>query len=130
MPETFYIDFDGTIASSRHDNEFKERISKQGFEEAIRWYDSVEVDDLVLNYDLLNKLEEMKKTGARLILWTNRGDNQIGMTKRNLGDYIGLFDEMIFYGGKKSKAMVDGVIYDNEDRFANNGTGFVKIEFE
>lgn len=112
-----YIDFDGTIAKPDHDNMFLSKIKAEGFESAVKWYDSTYIDNLPLNIALLEELKVQKAAGYTLILWTNRGKNQIEMTHANLGEFDSLFDSFEFYEGKKKNARVSGIVYDNEERY-------------
>lgn len=119
---TFYVDFDGTLACASLDDCFKDLCSQQGFDNVIDWYRSCEVDDLPLNLELIAELYELKAQGHKIVLWTNRGLGNKAMTKRNLGTHWDLFDEYQFHAGMKSKCELDGVVYDNEERYLACGT--------
>ena len=119
---TIYVDFDGTLACSSLDNCFKDLCKQQGFENVIEWYRECEVDDLQLNHELIDELKTLKEQGYRLVLWTNRGLTNKRMTKRNLGEYWNLFDEHQFHAGQKHKCKLDGIVYDNEEKYLSCGT--------
>ena len=125
----YYIDVDGCLLGYDHDLMFKNKIKEVGIESAIEWYDSTECDSLKVNSKLVAWVQVKKSEGHEVILWTNRGINQIEMTKRNLGSSWNLFDDHKFLEGKKSKNIVDGTIVDNEVRFAKNGKAFIKVKF-
>lgn len=121
MSKTFYVDVDGTLLSSELDNRFKASIEKIGFDETVTWYKSCEIDNLSINYSLVSHLIYLKLQGHKLILWTNRGEENIPMTKRNLGYIWYLFDEHQFFAGTKGKCSLNGVIYDNEEKYLSCG---------
>lgn len=129
---TIYIDVDGTLLSSKLDREFQSHIAADGLDAAIAWYDdAVNVSDLYINYELVREIWlGVMRGDVRFVLWTNRGPNQVEMTKRNLGRYWFLFSEHQFYTGKKSKSVVEGEVWDNEAKYAMCGTSFRHITFE
>jgi hypothetical protein len=129
-PGAYYVDVDGTLLDESHDLLFKKMIGEKGFDEAVKWYDSTEVDNLRINEPLVKELMELRKKGAELHLWTNRGANQVEMTKRNLGPVWDLFSSHLFREGRKSKDVVPGEIWDNEERFLSQGTSGRLVDFE
>lgn len=126
----YFIDIDGTLLDESHDLKFKQMIGDMGFEKAVQWYDSTEVDNLKLNEPLVQELVKLKEQGHELNIWTNRGVNQVEMTKRNLGPVWDLFTNHLFREGRKSKDEVPGEIWDNEERFLSQGTSGRLVNFE
>lgn len=128
--ETIYVDVDGTLLGSDLDNMFKAKIEEIGLADAIKWYDStVDVNNLPINFELLDEIAHLKEAGWHFVIYTNRGSKQVGMTKDNLGVYWQLFDDAIFTEGKKSKMFADGILWDNESRYADKCKSFRLIEF-
>lgn len=110
-----YVDVDGTLLDSRLDNLFKEQVARYGIEQAVAWYNGTYIDDLEINYDLVDALLYYYEMGHELILWTNRGRAQVDMTIKNLEPILWMFSDMIFGEGRKLKNKpIDGLIVDNE----------------
>lgn len=123
-----YVDVDGTILSSELDEMFKEKIEEDGLLPAINWYDNFYKDDLTFNTHIIEWVLSMKyDMNYELVLWTNRGSNQIEMTKKNLGDLWYEFEDHLFYEGKKSKCSVDGIVVDNEFKNIHCGIGGILV---
>lgn len=118
----YYIDVDGTLLCPSLDNKFKEQVVALGIDAALEWYNGVYLDTLSLNMELIEELIQLKEEGHTLILWTNRGENQVAMTKANLGVYWHMFDAHIFRAGAKGKDTLDGMVYDNEAKYLSCGT--------
>lgn len=116
-----YVDVDGTLLEGSLDREFKRRCENEEFSVVLNWYRNCEVDNLNINMELINELINLKEGGYELILWTNRGEENKGMTKRNLGVYWHMFDSHEFYGGEKGKCVLNGVVYDNEEKYLKCG---------
>lgn len=112
---TIYIDMDGTLLDGSHDAKF----IASGYN--IEWYDTQYVDGLAVNYRLVNVLVKLRARGHKLILWTNRGEKQMAMTKANLGIVWDLFHEHQFHGGKKYGTNLDGYTIDNETKYVHKG---------
>ena len=111
MMNTLYVDVDGTLLDGSLDREFKERSYD------VAWYNGVYKEDQVVNWELIAWLKRMKERGWRVVIWTNRGECQVGMTKKNLSCMIGVADEWVFGEGKKREVcdVSDGMVVDNED---------------
>ena len=124
-----YVDVDGTLVNAELDNKFKMSINEIGFEETMKWYDECNVDNLSINMDLVNELIKLKEEGNELILWTNRGSKQVEMTKRNLGIYWYMFSSYEFHSGSKGKCVLDGMVYDNEEKYLSCGTSSKLIKY-
>lgn len=124
-----YVDVDGTLLSREHDVMFAHKIAEVGLADAIAWYDSAYQDRLSINYELIAEIYALKAMGVHFVIYTNRGVNQVEMTKRNLGRYWHLFDDHIFTEGKKSKMYVDGTLWDNEARYSKNAKALRLISF-
>ena len=104
--KNLFIDFDGTLACSSLDKRFNNLISKSNHEDhisnVISWYRNTYVNNLKLNHLLIIQLIILKLLfNYKLILWTNRGEENIPMTKSNLGIYWLFFNKHIFFGGQK-----------------------------
>lgn len=117
MNKKVYVDFDGTLADAKHDNEFKKRVKEEGMEKTMQWYNATKVSNLELNKVLIERLQQMKEKGIEIILWTNRGEAQKEMTVENLGKNAELFSEMQFRSGAKGKDSLDGFVFDNEEKY-------------
>jgi len=129
-PSNIYVDMDGVVFDNSHDLEFKKRIAEQGFEEAVKWYDSTENDQLSLNKPLLDALATAKGKGHKIIGSTNRGIAQEGMTFRNLGDMKNIFDEFIFHTGGKNKGEApEGIVIDNEEEHLRGTQGNIHLKY-
>ena len=113
----YYIDVDGTLLCPSLDNMFKEKVATLGIESALAWYNTVYQDNLSLNMELIEELIQLKEQGHTLVLWTNRGEHQIAMTQSNLGVYWHMFSAHVFRAGSKGKDVLDGVVYDNEEKY-------------
>lgn len=124
-----YVDVDGTLLSEELDLKFKKSINDIGFEETMKWYNDCHVNNLVINMELIKELITLKEEGNELILWTNRGSKQTGMTKENLGVYWHLFSTHEFHAGSKGKCVLDGIVYDNEDKYLTCGKEGKLIKF-
>jgi hypothetical protein len=124
-----YVDVDGTLLCGSLDLEFKERCSVEEFKTVLEWYENCQVDNLRLNVELLRNLKELKEDGFELILWTNRGEANKDMTKRNLGEWWNLFDSHEFHDGQKGKCKLDGLVIDNEDKYLSCGKQGILIKF-
>lgn len=125
-----YVDVDGTLLCPSLDNQFKEKVTAIGINEALVWYDTMYVDNLSLNMELINELITLKEEGHELILWTNRGNNQVAMTQANLGVYWHMFSAHIFRAGAKGKDTLDGMVYDNEAKYLSCGTSSKLISYK
>lgn len=126
---TIYVDVDGTLLGSGLDDAFKAKIDEIGIKEAISWYDNVTVDNLPINFELMEEIKALRAQGWHFVIYTNRGSKQVGMTRDNLGAYWHLFDTAIFTEGKKSKMFADYELWDNEARYADKCKSFRLIEF-
>lgn len=125
-----YVDVDGTLLDGSLDKMFKERCVNEEFSVVLAWYENCEIDNLELNMDLIKELITLREEGNELILWTNRGEENREMTKRNLGIYWNMFNSYEFHSGKKSKCVLEGLVIDNEERFSTCGTSFRLIDFK
>ena len=67
--------------------------------------------------------------GHELVLWTNRSLNQKAMTQRNLGAVWNMFSEHQFHAGQKANCHVDGIVIDNEVKYAHCGRRFVVVRW-
>jgi len=56
-----------------------------------------------------------------LRLWTNRNYVLQEKTLTNLGSFKNIFDSFSFYGGKKKKSKVEGIVIDNNPKYLNCG---------
>lgn len=126
----YYIDVDGTLLCPSLDNKFKEQVATLGIESALAWYNSVYLDTLSINMELIHELIALKEEGHTLILWTNRGENQVAMTKANLGIYWHMFDMHMFRSGAKGKDTIDGTVYDNEAKYLSCGINGKLISYK
>jgi hypothetical protein len=113
--QTIYVDVDGTLLDHSHDQQF----IASGYD--LSWYNQQYVSDLAINIGLVAELILLKKYN-KLVLWTNRGEEQKEMTIENLGNIWNMFDEHQFHSGKKYGTNVDGYTFDNEAKYVNNGT--------
>ena len=111
----FYVDVDGTLLSSRLDKKWMEWKEEYGFEVALEKYEGLDVDDLVVNGLLVDWLRERYEDGDEIVVWTNRGEGQREMTRRNLSCIEDIVSEWRFREGGKSKdRLMDGWIIDND----------------
>lgn len=128
---TIYVDMDGTLLDGSHDNWFLSMVSKLGEENAVEIYRKVtNKDDLTINVALLKQLYIAKAKGAKIVLWTNRGEAQRPMTELNLAGHMGLFTSSIYGAGKKiTKVTVDNnsIVIDNE---AKNHIGATNVDVQ
>lgn len=128
---TIYVDMDGTLLDGSHDNWFLSMVSELGRDNAINTYRKVtDVDNLKLNTSLLNQLYVAKAKGAKIVLWTNRGEAQRAMTEANLGGQMGLFSNSIYGAGKKVEminADNNSIVIDNE---TCNHIGNINIDIQ
>ena len=124
-----YVDVDGTLLCGSLDLEFKRRCSVEEFKVVLEWYENCQVDNLKLNLELLKNLKSLKEDGFELILWTNRGEANREMTKRNLGEWWNMFDSYEFYDGKKGKCKLEGLVIDNEEKYLSCGERGILVNF-
>jgi hypothetical protein len=121
----YYIDMDGTVLDPSLDKIFNDRYSACTTQEekdlTIKWYRSLDVHNLELNMELIQRLIALKEEGHTLILWTNRGEENIPMTKKNLGIYWHLFSDHQFFGGQKGSCQLNGIVLDNEPKYLKCG---------
>ena len=124
-----YVDVDGTLLDSSLDKEFERRVKLHGADRAKAWYDSCHVADLKVNWVLASVLKRLKSEGHELVLWTNRGESQIDMTKKNLGCIWSWFSSHEFHAGQKNRTSVSGMVIDNEVKHIINGTDDMLVSF-
>lgn len=115
-----YIDLDGTLFDNSLDAEFEMWKELIGVEGALIWYNEEKRDNLKLNKTLWDRLFELWRQGHELVIWTNRGQNQVWMTMANLARY-GIhkyISAYFFFDGKKAKVAKtqDGIVFDNDYR--------------
>jgi hypothetical protein len=69
--------------------------------------------------------------GYKLVLWTNRGECQVEMTKSNLGIYWEMFDDHMFLdGGKRNLDSVEGFIIEDSVKNGELGVyGYKHVSF-
>lgn len=119
MKKTIYVDMDGTLLHGELDRLYI-AMGKD-----MNWYNQQYVDNLAINYRLVRVLKKLKKRGHKLVLWTNRGEKQIGMTNANLGELWHLFDEHQFHNGMKYGTNIGGYTFDNEGKYINGKLDFL-----
>jgi hypothetical protein len=78
----------------------------------------------------ISKCKE-KEMGYKLVLWTNRGECQVEMTKSNLGIYWEMFDDHMFLdGGKRNLDSVEGFIIEDSVKNGELGVyGYKHVSF-
>jgi len=83
---------------------------------------------LPLNVPLLHALAN---SGHSIRLWTNRNDELVKRTLRNLGPWVSIFDSFHFLNGDKIKSRVDGIVIDNSIDYLKCGElGGIHYEFK
>lgn len=117
--KTILVDIDGTLLDGSHDNWFINMVKTIGQEQAVATYRKVtNKDNLTINETLMKQLYIAKAKGAKIVLWTNRGEAQRAMTEANLGEHMNLFSDSIYGAGKKTEMVSHNVytVIDNEER--------------
>lgn len=122
MNKQVFVDCDGTLLSSRLDELYKAKERALGVSSALEWYKTVtDEDDLELNVPMWLELTVLKAQGFDIVLWTNRGHEQMDMTLRNLSKYgiADMFSMFVFGDGHKLNTNVGaGIVFDNDERNA------------
>lgn len=121
MPDTYYVDFDGTICCDFMDNVWHKHYESKGLEETIKIYDNEKTHSgECLNTPLLTRLHKIKsEEKVKLILFTNRRRVKKEDTLKALAHWHELFDDMIFCDGKKVEKKIEGYLIDNERKYLN-----------
>jgi hypothetical protein len=109
--KVIYVDCDGTLLGPSLDqkyelmlNAFKRIPMAADFaHKAANWIYAKfwRKSNLPLNIELLSEMKHMKEEGYVFILWTNRFPENESMTKKNLGQWVELFDGFEFHSAKK-----------------------------
>jgi len=124
------IDFDGVLIPNRFEVMLFERLSRLNLpphrslfpDFLFEWYTKlVSISPPApLNIKLLKFFaNNMDKYTLRL--WTNRNYVLQEKTLTNLGSFKNIFDSFSFYGGKKKKSKVEGIVIDNNPKYLNCG---------
>jgi hypothetical protein len=132
---TYYVDVDGTLLCGSINTWFMTERSRGqlSFDDLIEMYTQkmLAISHMGQNEQLLLRLESLKRTQrARLILWTNRGNDLREVTKSQLGEWWYMFDDHLFREGKKISDTLDGIVLDDEERHAKCGkSGFELVRW-
>lgn len=129
---TFFVDVDGTLLcgafSGMHAALRKtadRETAKEALDAEMQRYARVGI-----NHDLLSQLHALKAMGCRLVLWTNRSECAREATRVQLGHHWDLFEEHLFREGNKIDDRLQGVVIDDDVRFARCGlVGFVHVRW-
>jgi len=127
-----YVDWDGTMVPDWCNSIYMRKVKEVGTLAALAWYEKNEElwdRTMELNKVLLFTLLAYKAKGYKIIIWTNRFPCQEANMKRNLGAWIYLFDDFQFHCGFKSKIKLDGILYDNDPKYATNAPEFHLVNF-
>jgi beta-glucosidase-like glycosyl hydrolase len=123
--DTYYVDVDGTLLCGSLNTWFVNERARGHltFDELVATYTKKmsAITRMGKNEDLFRELEDMKRNGARLILWTNRDRGLRNATQSQLGHWWELFDDHLFRSGQKIHDVLDGVVIDDEYRHARCG---------
>ena len=137
MIKDIFVDFDGTLISNKLESNLftyqsNNELSFDNSSKLWDWYNNYisEHSNMPLNTNLLNQLIKIKEAySVNLHIWTNRSYDLESYTKKNLGDYTKIFSTFNFYNGFKSNSDIEGLILDNDSKYAINNNPFVKITF-
>ncbi len=128
---TIFCDMDGTLLDGSHDKWFINMVNTIGEENAIKTYRKVtNKDSLIINKGLLLTLYIAKAKGAKIVLWTNRGEAQRAMTEANLAGHMHLFSDSIYGAGEKNTKIEpdnNSIVVDNE---AKNHVGATNVDIQ
>jgi len=128
------VDFDGVVVP----NTLEETIPVYAEGMSLGYHDSsalwtwynelVRNNPLVLNDALLKRLSELKND-YYIHLWTNRSYTLEKYTKDNLGVFSNVFDDFHFNSGRKINTKREGLIIDNDARYAVCGEHFIHYTY-
>ncbi|ALD61887.1 hypothetical protein ml_85 [Mollivirus sibericum] len=129
---TFFVDADGTQlcgAFSNMHGRLRQTMDRESAKEALDT-EMQRYTRVGINHDLMVQLGALKAMGCRLVLWTNRSECVREATRAQLGHHWDLFEEHLFREGNKRGDRLQGVVIDDDARFASCGLmGFVHVRW-
>jgi hypothetical protein len=130
------VDCDGVLVSNAHEELLNFKVETEGLSYSDLspiwdWYDwLINNNPLPVNIPILKHLQRMKDEGHVIRLWTNRAYTLRSATLSNLDGWTHLFDTTTFYGGRKHKSNVEGIVIDNNSQYLTCGqTGILYPSF-
>ena len=125
------FDLDGTLFRDDADIGFNKLAAEIGSVAALAKYSSTPAMwdfNVPLNYELLEVARQYKLKGFKVIVFTNRFPSQDKRVKENLGVFASIFEEYKYGCGYKKGMYVDGILYDNDPKYAACAKQFVHVE--
>jgi hypothetical protein len=115
-------DFDGVLIPADFEKKFfnVDKSWRVSIDEYVRMVH--EAPTPVINTSLLSFYNSLKEEGHVIRLLTNRNYEMEKCTRKVLGNYVSIFDSMIFCGGMKKTRIVEGLVIDNEEKYLSCGS--------
>ena len=115
------MDVDGTLLCNSLDELYVQFRASVSHKEAVERIDreTMVCTAIGINTAMVERLQQLKAEGHRLVLWTNRSECTREATRAQLGSSVwNMFDDHVFRTGAKIRDRLQGVVIDNHARYA------------